>query len=153
MHPATQHARQAVVVLALALLVGCSDKTPGASNSTTPGTAAAPESPAFSYTVRGKVVTIPSADRPMDDLSIHHEAIPDFKNRDGVVFENTTTGTLGMKSMVMPFPVDDSVSLDEIEVGDIIEFTFLTVWGEDYPDYKVTAIRKLPADTELNFEN
>lgn len=151
-HP-TKIVCASAAVVALVWLTGCSDPAPETPKDTAADTSDATESPTHSYTVRGKVVTLPSAERPMDDLQIRHEAIPDYKNRDGVVFKNATTGALGMKSMTMPFPVAESVSLDSIEVGDIVEFTFVTVWGESYPDYKVTTIKKLPADTELDFGN
>ncbi len=138
----------AAAVVALTSLTGCKEKAPAASSADTAEPAG---DPTHSYTVRGKVVMLPSAERPMDDLQIRHEAIPDYKNRDGVVFENA--GVRGMKSMTMPFPVDESVSLENIAVGDIIEFTFVTVWGESYPAYKVTKVTKLADDTELDFGN
>ena len=103
-----------------------------------------------SYTVRGQVVMVPSADRPFDDLQIRHEAIPDYKNRDGEVYVNSK-GVRGMVTMMMPFPVAAGVSLEGIEPGDKVEFVFVTTWGEDYPEYEITEIRELPADTELNF--
>ena len=65
---------------------------------------------------------MPSADKPLADLEIHHEAIPDFKNREGVVFENPTTGVRGMKSMTMAFPVGEGVSLEGIEIGNPDEY-------------------------------
>ena len=68
-----------------------------------------------------------------------------------MVFENPTTGVLGMKSMTMAFPVGEGVSLEGIEVGDLVTFTFVTVWGENYPEYRVTEITELPAETELEF--
>ncbi|VAX40290.1 hypothetical protein MNBD_PLANCTO03-1877, partial [hydrothermal vent metagenome] len=62
-------------------------------------------------------------------------------------------GVKGMMSMTMGFPIAEGVSLEGIAPGDIVEFTFVTTWGEQYPTYEVTAITKLPADTELNFGN
>ncbi len=153
MNHATKIVCASAAVVALVSLMGCSDAAPETPQDPTTDTTSAAKHPTYSYTVRGKVTTLPSAERPIDDFMIHHEAIHDFKNRDGVVFENAATGTLGMKSMTMPFPVDESVSLDSIEVGDIVEFTFITVWGESYPDYKVTNVTKLAADTKLDFEN
>lgn len=129
---------------ALVSLTACNNEsaTPETSGADASGqTSTASE--VHTYTVRGKIVSVPSAERPVDDLQIHHEAIPDFKHADNVVH--------GMKSMTMPFPVGESVSLEGIEVGDIVEFTFTTVWGEHYPEYSVTKIVELPADTELNF--
>lgn len=136
---------------AVALLLGCGDS---ATDSPAPVT----DQPQgqddgltrHSYTVRGRVVTVPSAERPMDDLEIHHEAVTDYKNRDGEVFVNSK-GVPGMISMTMGFPVAAGVSLEGIAPGDIVEFTFVTTWGEQYPTYEVTRIAKLPADTELNF--
>jgi len=142
--------------VAVALLSGCS-KAP--EKSTDPTTETQTEQPQpddgltrHSYTVRGKVVTIPTAERPIDDLQIRHEAVPDFKNREGVVFVNSK-GVKGMVSMTMGFPLGKGVSLGDITPGDLAEFTFVTTWGEKYPSYEVTKIIKLPADTKLNFGN
>lgn len=136
----------AVAVVALASLHGCNK--PAADE---PAEAAETTGAAHTYTVRGQIVSVPSADKPLADLEIHHEAIPDFKNREGVVFENPTTGVRGMKSMTMAFPVGEGVSLEGIEIGDLVTFTFVTVWGENYPEYRVTEITELPAETELEF--
>ncbi|QKK07267.1 MAG: copper-binding protein [Planctomycetota bacterium] len=135
-----------VAVVALASLHGCNKPAADAPAETAEATGAA-----HTYTVRGQIVSVPSADKPLADLEIHHEAIPDFKNREGVVFENPTTGVRGMKSMTMAFPVGEGVSLEGIEVGDLVTFTFVTVWGENYPEYRVTEITELPAETELEF--
>ena len=140
-----------VAVVALASLNGCDKPAPDAHPPAAAAGDAAPDANSHTYTVRGRVVSVPSADSPLADLEIHHEAIPDFKNREGIVFENPTSGVRGMKSMTMAFPVDEAVSLEGIEVGDLVRFTFVTVWGEDYPDYRVTEITELPADTELDF--
>ncbi|MFG0259447.1 MAG: copper-binding protein [Phycisphaerales bacterium JB041] len=136
----------AVAVVALASLPAC-EKQPA----DTAGEAPQNAGQSHTYTVRGRVVSVPSADTPLADLEIHHEAIPDFKNREGVVFENPTTGVRGMKSMTMAFPVGEGVSLEGIAVGDLVTFTFVTEWGENYPEYRVTEISELPAETELEF--
>ncbi|MFG0244344.1 MAG: copper-binding protein [Phycisphaerales bacterium JB054] len=135
-----------MAVVALASLHGC-----GKPEADEPVKASEAAGAAHTYTVRGQIVSVPSADKPLADLEIHHEAIPDFKNREGVVFENPTTGVRGMKSMTMAFPVDEAVSLEGIEVGDLVTFTFVTVWGESYPEYRVTEITELPAETALEF--
>lgn len=129
---------RSLAVVALASLTACERPADGPATNDTAEQAAQPE---HVYTVRGQIVSLPSPDRPLDDLSIKHEAIPDFKHRDNVVH--------GMKAMTMPFPVDESVSLDGFEVGDLVRFTFVTVWGEHYPEYRITEIVELPADTEL----
>ena len=57
-----------------------------------------------------------------------------------------------MNEMAMPIPVPDKSLLDDIQVGDKVELTF----GERFkPDHAmgVTAIKKLPADTELNLSS
>lgn len=153
------HVSTVAAAVAVALLCGCS-KAPDKSADPAPDTQTQSQTETqtqpndglarHSYTVRGKVVTIPSAERPIDDLQIKHEAIPDFKNREGVVFENSK-GVKGMMSMTMGFPLAEGVSLGDIVPGDLIEFTFVTTWGEKYPSYEVTKINALPAETELNF--
>ncbi len=139
----------AAVAVALFFGLGCSDST-SQSSSTNQTQSQDDGLTRHSYTVRGKVVTIPSAERPIDDLQIRHEAIPDYKDRMGDVVVNSK-GVQGMMAMTMGFPLADGVSLGDITPGDIVEFTFVTTWGEDYPTYEVTTITKLPAETELNF--
>lgn len=72
---------------------------------------------------------------------VHHEAIAEWLRPDG---------TKGMNSMTMPFPLADGVSLDGITIGDIVELTVIQYLGDKVP-YRVSSIRKLPADTTLNF--
>ncbi len=131
----------AAAVVAVGLFLGCSKGDPAAD---------APAPIQHTYTVRGQVVVIPSAERPFDDLEIRHEAIPDYKQRNGEVNVNSK-GIAGMGSMTMGFPVAKGVSLDGIEPGDKVEFVFVTTWGEKFLEYEVTEIRELPAETELNF--
>ena len=146
----TRRLSTAAGLAAVALFLGCSkpgqvDHPDGNDGGQT---AAAPIQ--HSYTVRGQVVMVPSADRPFDDLQIRHEAIPDYKKRDGEVYVNSK-GVRGMVTMTMPFPVAEGVSLEGIEPGDKVEFVFVTTWGDEYPEYEITEILELPADTELNF--
>ncbi|MCA9294473.1 MAG: copper-binding protein [Phycisphaerales bacterium] len=108
--------------------------------------AAAPDAPKTSvieYTVRGKVIALPG---PMGDLSIQHEAIPEFRNPDG---------KLGMNTMQMPFPLAEGMTLpDTIAPGDLVEFTFAVEYVPDFTslvDYHLIAIDELPADTQLDF--
>lgn len=131
----------AAAAVAVGLFLGCSKGDPAAD---------APAPIQHTYTVRGQVVVIPSAERPFDDLEIRHEAIPDYKMRNGEV-NVTASGAPGMVSMTMGFPVAEGVSLEGIEPGDKVEFVFITTWGEKYPEYEVTEIRELPAETELHF--
>ena len=91
------------------------------------------------YTTRGIIITLPG-DKAYEEFIIHHETIPDYIS---------INGSVGMNEMAMPIPVPDKSVLDGINVGDKVELTF----GERFePDHKmgVTAIKKLPADTELN---
>ena len=91
------------------------------------------------YTVRGAVENLTEA-RGEPVALIHHEAIPDFVDGYG---EKRT-----MHSMAMAFGIDRGVSRDGIAVGDKVEVTFV-VDRERYPSFHITALRELPADTEL----
>lgn len=91
------------------------------------------------YTTRGIVITLPG-EKAYEEFIIHHETIPDYRS---------INGSIGMNEMAMPIPVPDRSLLEGIHVGDKVELTF----GERFePDHAmgVTAIKKLPADTELN---
>lgn len=92
------------------------------------------------YTVRGEVVALPTED---EDMQIHHEAIPEFREPDGI----------GMDVMVMPFPFGEGVSTEGIEVGDKLLLTFSVDYEEGWSplDYRVIRYEKLPQDTELDF--
>ncbi|MBX3404781.1 MAG: copper-binding protein [Phycisphaeraceae bacterium] len=102
--------------------------------------AARPEPDAV-YTVRGRVLMLPEAGKPMSDLQIHHEPIDTLVN---------PNGTVGMPAMIMPFPVAKGVSLEGLAVGDAVEFTFAHWTKPGQRGYEVTTIRKLPADTALD---
>lgn len=95
------------------------------------------------YTIRGQVQSLPDpAHKGLPELQIQHEHIPDFKDKSGKV--------VGMKSMVMGFPPGDGVKFPDLKVGDKVEVDFEVVWTGKVP-YYFTAIRKLPADTVLDF--
>jgi Cu/Ag efflux protein CusF len=97
------------------------------------------DAPGERYTVRGAVENLTEAQGQPVAL-IHHEAIPDFVDGYG---EKRT-----MMSMAMAFGIERGVSLDGIAVGDKVEVTF-AVDRERYPSFHITALRELPADTEL----
>ena len=100
--------------------------------------------------IRGEIARMPEG--PSTEVHIHHEQIREFKTKDGEV-NVTADGIAGMRSMTMPFPLGEGVSLDGFNVGDKIEFDFVVNWGSDRPAWEVTKITKLPADTEIDFTN
>ena len=93
------------------------------------------------YTVRGIVVGLPAADKPASELTIRHEPIPAFMNREGRI--------VGMDSMEMPFTPARGVSLSGLAIGDTVEFTFEVRWKQS-PFSQLTRIQKLPAGTKLD---
>ncbi len=115
---------------ALTALSGC-EETSRASSAPTAVTAPADGT----YTVRGRI-----ADVIGDDVSIQHEEIPGFKNREGE--------TVGMMTMTMAFYRPESVSMDGISVGDAVEFIFEMRWEGDHR-LTLGSLSKLPAGTEL----
>ncbi|MCA9278639.1 MAG: copper-binding protein [Phycisphaeraceae bacterium] len=95
----------------------------------------------YTYTVRGEIDQMPSADAPMSAFRVHHEAIHNFVNSKGDM--------KGMNSMTMEFPLGEHVSLDGFVVGDKVSMDFTVTrepWG-----YFVTKLEKLPTETELVF--
>lgn len=122
----------AVACVVAVPLVGCDSKPPSTAPAAKPGP---------THTVRGKVEGLPVKDKPSTSFMVHHEAIAEWLRPDG---------TKGMNSMTMPFPLADGVSLDGITIGDIVELTVIQYLGDKVP-YRVSSIRKLPADTTLNF--
>jgi Cu/Ag efflux protein CusF len=84
---------------------------------------------------------LPRADSRTSELQIHHEAIDTFVN---------PNGTVGMPSMIMPFPLGTGSSLDGLEVGDAVSFDFAAWTTPGKRHYEVRNLRKLPADTKLD---
>ena len=95
------------------------------------------------YQVRGVIKELPDPETGAGRLLIRHEAIPDLVGQSGEVE--------GMEAMTMPFPVDSEVDLAGLSVGDTVSFELRVEWAADRP-VAVTAMEKLPADTELSFD-
>lgn len=93
------------------------------------------------YATRGRIMMLPSPKNPAAELQIHHEPISEFVN---------ANGTVGMPSMIMPFPVGSGTSLDGLAVGDPVEFDFAAWTTPGNRHYEARRIRKLPADTKLD---
>ncbi len=112
----------------LLFAVACSRKEP-------PGPDwAAPDQ---THTVRGRVVALPSAGKP---LMVSHEAIPEW------VYPS---GKKGMNAMEMPFLTLPACSLEGIDAGDVVEMTVVVVNAAPSPNWRLKAVRELPADTAL----
>ncbi len=108
-------------------------------------TPAAVRTPTETYEVRGQVVALPST---MGDLQIRHEQIPEFINFQGVN-PVSADGVRGMKSMTMPFPVQDDGLLEGLAPGDKVSFTLAV--DRENKGYWVSRIQVLPADTALDY--
>lgn len=153
----------ALALIAGLALVGCSDANSNSGNAPQSGVDAHHDhdghdhgdedrAPDVYSGIRGEIATLPNPEVPGSELQIHHEQIPEFKTSEGVV-NITADGIAGMRSMTMPFPLAQGVSLDGFAVGDKVEFEFVVNWGGNRPAWEVTKLTKLPAETELNFEN
>jgi hypothetical protein len=94
------------------------------------------------YTTRGQVVQLPDPANPGTGLTLNHEAVDQFVDRQGEL--------VGMDPMSMPFPVAKGVSLDGIQVSDVVEFDLHVDWSKE-PAAEITRIRELPAGTKLDF--
>ncbi|MHA7811796.1 MAG: copper-binding protein [Phycisphaerales bacterium] len=102
--------------------------------------------------IRGEITQLPDPSVPNSPFKIRHEQIRDFKTADGNV-NVTAEGIAGMRSMTMPFPLAEGVTLDGYGVGDKVEFDFVVNWGGGSAAWEITRIEKLPADTELDYTN
>lgn len=97
------------------------------------------------YTVRGEIMQMPSAQSPLTEFSVRHEAMPHFRGQGG---------EMGMDTMTMPFPLKEGVSLDGFAVGDKVELAFEVDFDaatDALLGYRATGLTKLPADTVLDF--
>ncbi len=99
--------------------------------------------PSAEYVVLGQVAQLPVPGRPQTEFQVHHQAIDDFIDGSGKA--------VGMNAMIMSFPLGEGVSLKYLTVGDKIEITFPVWWKDGVPDYHVRQIKKMPADTALEF--
>jgi Cu/Ag efflux protein CusF len=129
--------RYGAALLALALLApapACRDGGGGARDEKSSGVRR--------YTVRGEVVRLPEASSTgARQVGLRHEAIDDFVNQAGK--------TVGMGSMVMSFDAAPGVSLEDVRVGDKVEIQLAVGWSP--PALRIEQLRKLPADTALEF--
>jgi Cu/Ag efflux protein CusF len=132
---------QAPAFLVLLLLFACSGGEPDLSKSKT-ATEQSAASPARTYRVRGVIRQLPQADEAGTALPVHHEAISDFVGLSGDVEP--------MAAMTMAFPVASEVSLEGLAPGDKIVFDFEVDWSAPTPA-QITALDKIPPDTELSF--
>jgi hypothetical protein len=94
------------------------------------------------YTTRGQVIQLPDPANPGTGLTLNHEAVDQFVDRQGEL--------VGMDPMSMPFPVAKGVSLDGLQVSDVVEFDLHVDWSKE-PAAEITRIRELPAGTKLDF--
>lgn len=123
----------------LSVLPGCGSKQ------APPKPRTVANAPVETYTTRGVVVALPDPKRKgSPDLELHHESVPSLKDRDGTV--------VGMGEMTMPFPLAEGVTLEGVSVGDKLEVTFSVDWSRA-PVHRVTAWKKLPPETELDFRD
>ena len=118
-------------MLVMALQIGCADA---------PADVEYP--PAQTYEVRGVVRQIRTLPDERFELSIHHEAIPEFVTIQGEVQP--------MEAMTMPFLTADSLDLEGLAAGSIVRFALEVDWSATEPAL-ITVIERLPDDTELAF--
>ena len=79
------------------------------------------------YQTKGTIRSSLKGDPKM--MRVEHDPIPQFKNAQGQV--------VGMKSMTMPFQINPEISLNDLQAGDRIEFTFKVEWS---PHQKIEII-------------
>ena len=123
------------------LLLAAGSIGQGCGGSATPEPEAPPPA---NYEVRGVVRQIREVAEGKTQLSILHEAIPDFVGIKGDV--------VGMKSMTMPFTVAESVDLTGIEPGARVRFELSVDWDRTDPAL-ITSLGLLPPNTVLGFES
>ncbi len=93
------------------------------------------------YTLRGIVQALPRAGQ--HEISIHHEAVPDFVNSEGEV--------VGMGAMTMPFHLAEKELADTLAPGDKISFELEVRWSGRHL-VTVRKLTKLPQGIVLDFE-
>lgn len=138
----------ALAVLAC-LAIACGERrdTPGSAATTSGAAPAGVEQkrpPAEqTYVFRGRLTRLPQPGDSAREITVAHDAIPDFKGSNGNV--------VGMDAMTMPFEVAPEVSLEGLAPGDAVEMRLELRWAASSPAL-IAAITKLPADTKLASE-
>lgn len=97
-----------------------------------------PAGPPEVYTVRGIVKGVTG-----DEVSVQHEAIPAFKDRDGKASE--------MMSMTMSFGIGEGVDRAPLQADTKVSMTFDVVWDRR-PALQAKKIEVLPPDTALKVQ-
>ncbi len=152
----------ALLLLApVVFLTACDRKEPatetGSTKASASSTHGARTEPDATYRTRGQIIAISrggkggtSADSgegtdrgPKSEFTIHHEPVPGFTNAQGVV--------VGMGAMEMAFPIAKDVPIDELAVGDMIEFDWAVWWSSAHRGWEVRSLRRLDPGTTLNF--
>jgi Cu/Ag efflux protein CusF len=135
--------RRFLTLLTIALIATLAACGGNDESATTEQAAASADPPGTDrYTVQGEVAKLP-AETGDTSLYIRHAAIPDYKNENGEV--------VGMSTMTMPFPVAEGVSIEGLDPGDPVEFTFTMRW-KPQGHYEIVEITELPAGTEIDFD-
>jgi Copper binding periplasmic protein CusF len=95
------------------------------------------------YTVRGQVQRLDGSGSDARAL-IHHERIPEFKDRDGK--------PSAMDSMSMNFSLGPGVSADLLKPGAKVSIEFDVRWSSGDP-LVITNVTPLPDDTQLTLSD
>jgi Cu/Ag efflux protein CusF len=93
------------------------------------------------YTVRGEVVQPPAAGRSPAQLTVRHEAIPDFVDRSGQ--------RVGMAPMTMALDLAPgaAASARDLRAGDKVELVLAVDWTR--PMSRIESVRRLPGGAVL----
>ena len=126
----------AALVAATMLMGGCGSKHSGKpqSSTTQPGTT-------YSYHLRGIIKALPAAGESPENVSIKVPPIAHWVGMSGKIEP--------MMAMTMPYQLASGVTLQGIATGDKVAFTYKVNWTADR--MVVTRIKKLPAQTMINF--
>lgn len=98
-----------------------------------------PTEQTHTYRVRGVVKEL-SGKGEAARVVIHHEAIPDFKDRDG--------NAARMEAMIMSFGFAESLPASTFVTEEKVELDFDVRFSKT-PPLLITKVTKLPADTKL----
>jgi hypothetical protein len=122
----------------LVSLMGCGQPPAPVTRTHTPPAA----TPDAIYKTRAQIVTLPQVNVPQSEFRAKHEAVDDFKDKDGKI--------VGMGAMVMDFPPAKGVDLSQFKVGDFVLIEW-HVWWNHTPAWLAMNVTKLPNDTQLTF--
>jgi hypothetical protein len=140
MHRVSSVGRVLIICFAAAWVAAACERSPGAKEAAEGAQGVRAEESAIQaydrYRVQGRIESLPAGEAKPPQARIQHQAIADFRDRNGKV--------VGMPAMTMAFALSPGVNAQELQVGDAVNMTFEMRW-EQTPSLWIVELTKADA--------